>query len=160
MAASAAVSLMTADITGLDQLLTRLHATWASCVELGLGIFVLYKFVGAACFLIFIPTISKSILSRSLRLAALNFTIIVASVATYYTSKKMQGARTVWNEKIQSRVASTSNVLAQLKSIKAMGLTTAISKFLQEKRLSEINTSMTERNARIFIFAICKKAII
>lgn len=72
----------------------------------------------------------------------------------------MQGARTDWNEKIQSRVASTSNVLAQLKSIKAMGLTTAISKFLQEKRLSEINTSMAERNARIFIFAICKKAII
>ncbi len=69
----------------------------------------------------------------------------------------MQGARTVWNEKIQSRVASTSNILAQLKSIKAMGLTTAISKFLQDKRLSEIETSMKERNARIFIFAICKK---
>ncbi|XWW93222.1 hypothetical protein V2A60_001154 [Cordyceps javanica] len=135
LAASAAVSLMTADIAGLDQLLTRLHATWASCIELGLGIFVLYKFVGAACFLIFIPT-------------------IIASVATYYTSKKMQGARTVWNEKIQSRVASTSNILAQLKSIKAMGLTTAISNFLQEKRLSEIETSMNERNARIFIFAI------
>lgn len=58
LAASAAVSLITADITGLDQLLTRLHSTWASCIELVLGIFVLYKFVGAACFLIFIPTIS------------------------------------------------------------------------------------------------------
>ncbi|KAM3469972.1 hypothetical protein MY8738_009924 [Beauveria namnaoensis] len=66
----------------------------------------------------------------------------------------MQGARTVWNEKIQSRVVSTSNVLAQLKNIKAMGLNTAISKFLQEKPLSEIGTSMSERNARIFIFAI------
>lgn len=135
LGASAAVSLMTADIAGLDQLLTRLHSTWASCIELGLGIFVLYQFVGAACFLIFVPT-------------------IIASVATYYTSKKMQGARTVWNEKIQSRVASTSNVLAQLKSIKAMGLTTSILKFLQGKRLSEIETSMSERNARIFIFAI------
>ncbi|OAA64056.1 Vacuolar metal resistance and drug detoxification protein [Cordyceps fumosorosea ARSEF 2679] len=135
LAASAAVSLMTADIAGLDQLLTRLHSTWASCIELGLGIFVLYQFVGAACFLIFIPT-------------------IIASVATYYTSKKMQGARTIWNEKIQSRVASTSNILAQLKSIKAMGLTTAISNFLQGKRQSEIDTSMSERNARVFIFAI------
>ncbi|KAM3536888.1 hypothetical protein ARSEF1564_010190 [Beauveria bassiana] len=66
----------------------------------------------------------------------------------------MQGARTVWNEKIQSRVVSTSNFLAQLKNIKAMGLNTAISKFLQEKPLSEIGTSMSERNARIFIFAI------
>lgn len=68
----------------------------------------------------------------------------------------MQRARTVWNEKIQSRVVSTSNVLAQLKNIKAMGLNTAISKFLQEKPLSETGTSMSERNARIFIFAICK----
>ncbi|KAJ6788184.1 hypothetical protein PWT90_06047 [Aphanocladium album] len=135
LAASAAVSLMTADIAGLDQLLTRLHATWASCIELGLGIFMLYKFVGAACFLIFIPT-------------------IIASIATYYTSKKMQGARTGWNEKIQSRVASTSNILAQLKSIKAMGLTTAIARFLQDRRLSEIESSMSERNARVCIFAI------
>lgn len=69
----------------------------------------------------------------------------------------MQGARTVWNEKIQERVASTSSVLAQIKSIKAMGLTTAIAKFLQEKRLGEIETSMNERNARVLVFAICKR---
>lgn len=63
LAASAAVSLMTTDIAGLDQLLTRLHSTWASCIELGLGIFVLFNFVGAACFLILIPTISMISLS-------------------------------------------------------------------------------------------------
>ncbi len=73
LAASAAVSLMTADIAGLDQLLTRLHATWASCIELGLGIFVLYKFVGAACFLIFIPTISMTTRPPSLCRAVLTF---------------------------------------------------------------------------------------
>lgn len=35
-----------------------------------------------------------------------------------------------------------------------MGLSKALSKFLQDKRVDEINTSMSERNARISIFAI------
>lgn len=54
---SGAVSLMTTDVSGVEDAVTRLHSTWASCLELGLGIYVLYNFVGAACFLIFIPTI-------------------------------------------------------------------------------------------------------
>lgn len=55
--ASAAVSLITTDVNGVEALLIRVHATWASCIELGLGIYMLYDFVGVASFLIFIPTI-------------------------------------------------------------------------------------------------------
>lgn len=68
----------------------------------------------------------------------------------------MAHARTVWNAKVETRVAATSNILAQLKSIKAMGLTGAISNYLEKKRLDEIDTSMIERNSRIMNYGICK----
>ncbi|KAM3521154.1 hypothetical protein NHJ13051_006425 [Beauveria bassiana] len=68
----------------------------------------------------------------------------VAAMGTYMVTKKMASARTAWNTKVETRVAATSNFLAQLKSIKAMGLTDAISTYLQEKRLDEIETSMIE----------------
>lgn len=135
IASSGAVSMMSADVSGVEDILTRMHATWASCIELGLGIFVLYKYVGYACFLIFIPT-------------------VIASIATFHVSKRMAKARTAWNEKIEARVSDTSNVLAQLKSIKAMGLSKAFSNYLNQKRVEEVNASMAERNARVSIFAI------
>lgn len=56
---SAAVTLMTTDIAGVQDGLGYLHSTWSSLVELGLGVYALYTFVGYACFLIFIPTSSK-----------------------------------------------------------------------------------------------------
>ncbi|KAJ3494698.1 hypothetical protein NLG97_g3915 [Lecanicillium saksenae] len=132
---SAAVTLMTADVTGVQDGLSYIHDTWSAVIELGLGLFALYTFVGYACFLLFIPS-------------------SIAAIGTYVVTKKMAHARTVWNAKTENRVAATSNVLAQLKSIKAMGLTEAMSAMLQEKRLDEIETSMIERNARVMIFGI------
>lgn len=132
---SAAVTLMTTDMAGFQEGLGLMHSTWASLVELGLGIYALYTFVGYACFLIFIPS-------------------SIAAMGTYIVTKKMASARTAWNAKVENRVAATSNFLAQLKSIKAMGLTDAISTCLQEKRLDEIETSMIERNCRIMIYGI------
>ncbi|KAM0745107.1 hypothetical protein ACQRIT_000491 [Beauveria bassiana] len=82
----------------------------------------------------------------------------VAAMGTYMVTKKMASARTAWNTKVETRVAATSNFLAQLKSIKAMGLTDAISTYLQEKRLDEIETSMIEQTfaayAAIFIATV------
>ncbi|KAM0664858.1 hypothetical protein ACQRIU_006716 [Beauveria bassiana] len=132
---SAAVTLMTTDMAGVQEGLGYMHSAWASLVELGLGIYALYTFVGYACFLIFIPS-------------------SIAAMGTYMVTKKMASARTAWNTKVETRVAATSNFLAQLKSIKAMGLTDAISTYLQEKRLDEIETSMIERNCRIMIYGI------
>ncbi|KAM3465049.1 hypothetical protein MY5147_009362 [Beauveria neobassiana] len=59
-----------------------------------------------------------------------------------------------WDTLAAATISKSPLIRAGLKNIKAMGLNTAISKFLQEKPLSETGTSMSERNARIFIFAI------
>lgn len=52
---SAAVTLMSTDIDGIATGLEEIHDIWASAIELGLGIYLLQRQVGAACFLILIP---------------------------------------------------------------------------------------------------------
>jgi ABC-type bacteriocin/lantibiotic exporter with double-glycine peptidase domain len=66
-------------------------------------------------------------------------------------------ARTAWNEKVQTRVGATSNVLAQLKSIKMSGLSSVLSEFLQRLREEEIKASLKERRTRVMLHALCKK---
>ncbi len=56
---SAAITLLTTDIAGLQDGLGYLHSSWSSLLELGLGVYVLYTFVGYACFLLFIPSSSE-----------------------------------------------------------------------------------------------------
>ncbi|OAA70037.1 Vacuolar metal resistance and drug detoxification protein [Akanthomyces lecanii RCEF 1005] len=132
---SAAITLLTTDIAGLQDGLGYLHSSWSSLLELGLGVYVLYTFVGYACFLLFIPS-------------------SISALGTYIVTKNMASARTIWNEKVETRVAATSNILAQLKSIKAMGLTQVMSTYLQEKRVHELDTSMKERNFRIMNYGV------
>lgn len=68
----------------------------------------------------------------------------------------MTKAQTAWNQEIEYRVAATSNILAQIKDIKAMGLSDVMSEHLQEKRQVEIATSVQDRRARIWLFALGK----
>lgn len=65
-------------------------------------------------------------------------------------------ARLAWNEKIETRVAKTSNILAQLKSVKMMGLTPPMSSSVQNLRNAEIKTSLTERRLRVVLHALSK----
>lgn len=60
-------------------------------------------------------------------------------------------ARKAWNEKIQDRVTKTSNILAQLKIIKMVGLSEPVFAFVQSLRDVEIKTSMRERNLRVIV---------
>ncbi|KAM3452690.1 hypothetical protein NHJ6243_009310 [Beauveria neobassiana] len=120
---TASITLMTTDITGMQDGLAYLHSTWSSIIELGLGIYALYTFV-------------------------------VTALGAYIVTKNMASARTIWNQKVETRVAATSNILAQLKSIKAMGLTEAMSTYLQEKRVDELATSLKERNCRVMNYGV------
>ncbi|KAM3453053.1 hypothetical protein NHJ6243_009225 [Beauveria neobassiana] len=52
---AAAVTLMTADVTGVESLISLTYAVWSSSLQVGLGIWSLYMFVGPACFLMLIP---------------------------------------------------------------------------------------------------------
>lgn len=76
-----------------------------------------------------------------------------------YLGKKMAVARALWNGQIESRVAATSNVLAQIKDIKLMGLAGTVTKYLQEKREAEMVSSREDRKARLWLFAFCKPLV-
>ncbi|OAA35102.1 ABC transporter, transmembrane domain, type 1 [Beauveria brongniartii RCEF 3172] len=98
---AAAVTLMTADVTGVESLISLTYAVWSSSLQVGLGIWSLYMFVGPACFLMLIPG-------------------CCSFIASFYVAKKISRARTSWNGAIQTRVAATSTVIAQIRDIKAM----------------------------------------
>lgn len=55
----AAVTLMTADISALEQMLQLVYEVTSATVLVGLGIWSLSTFVGAACVLMLIPSFSK-----------------------------------------------------------------------------------------------------
>lgn len=57
---SAAVTLMSTDVDGIEQLISMAYESWTCVIQLALGIWLLYRFVGPACFLIFIPTLCMS----------------------------------------------------------------------------------------------------
>lgn len=71
-------------------------------------------------------------------------------------TKKMMKARASWNEKIQERVAKTSNIIAQLKIIKMAGLSEPMLGYIERLRAAELTTSMRERNLRVIVGGLSK----
>lgn len=57
---------------------------------------------------------------------------------------------------VERRGALTSNVLAQLKSIKAMGLCGSLLSHLEEERAVEMKASLRERQSVLWFFLCCK----
>lgn len=56
---AAPITLMSTDIDGITAGFRMLHDIWASILELGIGIYLLYKEVGPASFLVFIPIVGQ-----------------------------------------------------------------------------------------------------
>ncbi|OAA34170.1 ABC transporter, transmembrane domain, type 1 [Beauveria brongniartii RCEF 3172] len=108
---SAALTLMSTDVEGSGQVVQLGYESWSCVIQLGLGIWFLYRFIGPACFLIVVPIFET-----------------------------------------QKRVAATSNILAQMKSVKGMGLSSALSAYIEGKRKLEINTAMRERYSVLWVF--------
>jgi hypothetical protein len=57
---------------------------------------------------------------------------------TYFGGNALAKSLGVWNGKIQERVASTTKVFLQIKSIKLIGLENAASQYIKKSRLVEI----------------------
>lgn len=81
---------------------------------------------------------------------------IVASIFTIYISKRLAFTRKRWNNHIQNRVADTSNMLAQIKDIKMVGLAPTLAKRLQEQQIEETQLALADRRAVVSTFAFCK----
>ncbi|KJZ73968.1 hypothetical protein HIM_06636 [Hirsutella minnesotensis 3608] len=122
----AAMTLMSADMDGIEMGLSELHNVWASILELVLGIYLLAKIVGGACFLVIVPG-------------------FISAIASFEIARRTGPAHVAWNQKTETRVSAISNILSQLKSIKTSGLGCAIADSIQTLRVIEIDQSKTHR---------------
>ncbi|KAM0744330.1 hypothetical protein ACQRIT_001644 [Beauveria bassiana] len=93
---SVAHTLMSMDVEGSGQVVQLAYESWSCVIQLGLGIWFLYRFIGPACFLILIPIF--------------------------------------------------------VKSVKGMGLSSALSAYIEGKRKLEIDTAMRERYSVLWVF--------
>ena len=60
MTDAAPVTLMSTDIDGMTQGFQMIHDIWGFVIEIGIGLFVLQRYVGYPAFLIVVPSFCKS----------------------------------------------------------------------------------------------------
>ncbi len=60
-----AVTLMSTDVEGTEDIISLVYESWSCIIQVAFGIWVLHTFIGAACFLILLPTLGKDILLSS-----------------------------------------------------------------------------------------------
>lgn len=56
---SAAVTLMSTDVDNIEAGFVIMHNIWAGVIELGIGVYLLSRYVGAAAFLVAVPAVRK-----------------------------------------------------------------------------------------------------
>ncbi|KAI1878317.1 uncharacterized protein JN550_000499 [Neoarthrinium moseri] len=56
---SAAVTLMSTDVDSIEAGFVMMHDLWAGVLELGIGVFLLARYVGAAAFLVVVPAVRQ-----------------------------------------------------------------------------------------------------
>ncbi|KAF4625089.1 hypothetical protein G7Y89_g13080 [Cudoniella acicularis] len=106
-----------------------LHELWASPIECGVAIYLLYRQLGMAALA---PVI----------------VVIVATTAIMRLAKYIGNAQKIWVRGIQTRVDVTASVLGSMKEVKMLGLLDIVTKMVQDLRVRELKLS--KRYRRLF----------
>lgn len=149
---AAAVTLMSTDVDGTEMFFTLVYEFVSCLFVLGMSIWFLYRMVGNAVFLIFIPTMGKFKQRAAAHSIKANFNLPATFIGSFWTAKVIGKRRAATNAETQRRITATSNVLAQIKSVKSMGLSESISAYVRQKRDYEISVAMKERYAMLWVF--------
>ncbi|KAH6657974.1 putative ABC multidrug transporter [Truncatella angustata] len=134
---SAAVTLMSTDVDSIEAGFVMMHDLWAGVLELGIGVFLLARYVGAAAFLVIVPA-------------------VLSTASSHFLAKKNGPARKDWNQAVQTRVSATNHVLGQVKSIKMTGLAPFVVEYLQDLRVTEVDKSKDLRKIIIYMHALAQ----
>ncbi|CAJ0544905.1 Ff.00g084500.m01.CDS01 [Fusarium sp. VM40] len=134
---SSTLTLISADVDTIVFGLIEIHELWASCIQIGLVMWLLSRQVhwGAAAPLI------------------LSLGCVGASLLLF--SRLGQNQKR-WNESIQVRLGATSEVLAQMREIKFMGLTNFFTEYIQNLRAKELQASQKMRRLLVGIVVISR----
>ncbi|WQF87903.1 Putative AAA+ ATPase domain, ABC transporter type 1, transmembrane domain-containing protein [Colletotrichum destructivum] len=123
---TAAVTLMSTDVDRIMAGIEMLDVIWATPIEASLAIIMLGRELGWACF----PPLVVS---------------IACAIGSVYLGKLATKYQKIWIESIQERVADTTHLLNNIKSIKMMGMTAPLAENIQKKRQREIDHSRAYR---------------
>ncbi|TLD27952.1 canalicular multispecific organic anion transporter 2 [Venturia nashicola] len=132
---AAPIGLVTADVERIDFTIERIHSLWASVIEIAIAIYLLEREMGWACF---VPI----------------FVALVCTLSTTFVSKMVPERQKRWNQAVQNRVALTSTMLSNMKTVKMMGYTNYIANTIQAARMSELAASKTFRKFMTVINSI------
>ncbi|CCF44599.1 ABC transporter [Colletotrichum higginsianum] len=135
---SGALTLVGTDTETISQGITQLHEIWGGLLEIGIGIYLIYRQLGAACAM---PV-------------ALVFVVLIATAFLAVPTGK---ASAEWIKASQDRVSTTSKTLGNIKWLKVSGLNDAAFSVIQKLRDTELKVS---RRFRILLgvsmmFLIC-----
>ncbi|KAK3386815.1 ABC transporter [Podospora didyma] len=119
---SAAVTLMSTDIERIRIGLLNLHEFWGSSVEVALASWLLYRQLGVA----FVAPL---------------VTVLVSVTIAFILNKYAAVRQKLWMERIQTRVAETSNMLSSIKQLKISSLAQPVEESTQQLRVDEMEAA-------------------
>ncbi|KAJ9315863.1 hypothetical protein DTO271D3_3841 [Paecilomyces variotii] len=119
---SASVTLMSTDVDIIAQSLQQVNEAWARLIEIGIGIWLLERQLGAVC-------------------VAPIVVVLVCTSTQMYMASFMPTKQKAWIQAIQRRVSIISAALRSMKSVKMLGISEQIAFTLQGQRLRELKLS-------------------
>ncbi|EQB44229.1 ABC transporter [Colletotrichum gloeosporioides Cg-14] len=121
-----ALTLVGTDSEQISQGVNQLHEIWGGLVEIGIGIYLIYRQLGAAC---------------AMPVALVFATIILMGFLAVPTGK----ASAQWIKASQDRVTTTSKTLGSIKWLKVSGLNDVAFSVIQNLRRTELVVSKRYR---------------
>ncbi|OAA63926.1 ABC transporter, transmembrane domain, type 1 [Cordyceps fumosorosea ARSEF 2679] len=115
---SAAVTLMSTDVDQITECLTELNEYWARAIEVTLGVSMLAKQLGWVC-----------VVPLAL--------VVGAFFAAKQIASRIGGSQKVWVDAVQRRIALTSSMLLNIRSIRMAGLGKITMDRIQQERILE-----------------------
>ncbi|KAE8152270.1 putative multidrug resistance protein [Aspergillus avenaceus] len=116
---SAVLTLMSTDVDNIIDLMENIIDVWARVVEIGIGIWLLERQIGAVCVTPIIVT-------------------AICALGQLWVAKSIGIDQQKWNEAIQQRVRDVSAMLGSMKAIKIAGLARQVTRNVQGQREREL----------------------
>ncbi|PHH63516.1 hypothetical protein CDD81_5797 [Ophiocordyceps australis] len=123
---SAVVTLMSTDVDRIVSCLVNLNEIWARVIEVVLGVVLLAWQLGWVCL---VPVL----------------VVIFSFFGSAEISKTIGARQKVWIDAVQKRITVTASMLAEMRSVKMMGLSTLLTNIVQDQRVQETDRMAASR---------------
>ncbi|KAJ5627096.1 hypothetical protein N7528_004523 [Penicillium herquei] len=128
---NAALTLMGTDVERIVSSFRYLHEIWASILEVAIALYLLQRQIGLSCI---VPAIIS----------------LACVFGSGPLSAKTGPAQKAWAERVEERIAVTSSMLRDMKSVKILGLNHVFFGLITKLRVAELKTSTQFRKLLVW----------